>query len=301
MVHHRTAIAMVMMLVSLIPAIRTVHAAGEKPIMRTPKGEIVAFFDGPPCSEKVRAIFQGSNQENFRTTTGLATRLMTNVTQLAHRQCPQMRQISSRGVVKGKTVYQGLASSSTSWAVKERGKGGSGVAAGAAAEEGGDTGAKQKFHDDTDFLPFPAMLAKMENKTILCTNYVSKSKTCSTTIKLLKSSAEKVSTITRAPEDNDGAISTVETESENKNGFICFPPEKAVVRFKPDNWSKEDADTYLADLTNRVRDLGKELCLGFMTHGDEILLESYDEKGKRVGDTATVIALDTEPALARQE
>lgn len=287
--------------VVVISQLSVAPAAGQQPIMRSSKGEIVAVFDGPSCSEKVKTIFQGRNQDDFRTKNGVATRLMTNVTQFVHRQCPQMRQLASRGVVKGKTVYTGLASSSTSWAIKERGAGGTGAAAGAAAEQESDTGAKQKFRDSKDFLSYPAMLAKMQNKTILCTNYVSQSKTCSTAISLLNASPGAANTITHSPEDSEGAISTVETASETKNGFICFAPEKAVVKLKADHWSKEDADTYSTDLTNRVKDLAKELCLGFMTMGDDILLESYNEKGQRVGDTATVTIMDTEPALKRQE
>lgn len=299
--HHKRYTILITLAIFLLSHTTLVRAAGEPPIMRSAKGEITALFDGPSCGEKVRTIFQGRNQDDFRTKTGVATRLMTNVTQLVHRQCPQMRQLTSRGVVKGKTVYTGLASSATSWAIKERGTGGTGAAAGAAAEQESDTGAKQKFRDNKDFLSYSAMLTKMQNKTILCTNYVAQSQSCSTAISMLKASSEGASIITKSPEDGEGAVSTVETDSQAKNGFICFIPEKSVVKLKADHWSKEDADTYSADLTSRVRELGKELCLGFMTLGDDIVLESYNEKGQRVGDTAIVTAMETEPVLKRQE
>lgn len=275
-------------------------AFAKKPqvIMKTQGGEIVAVFDGPSCETTVRTIFHGKNVEDFRSQSGIATRLMNNVTYFLHRQCQQMTLVTAKGKVKDRFVYSGLAESGTGWAIKERGAVRStGLLAGDGSEEDSDAGAKKKFQDNKDFLPFSELLKQMEGKPHLCINYEKSSNTCVSAIHLENSSPDGGSATSRSQQDEQGSLALISYDVSNKSGFLCSDPNKALVKIIEGDMSAEARKEYSDMLTERIVANGNEVCMGYLMFGDEIMTESFNGNGQKIGDTSTVQVAKNEPSL----
>ncbi len=278
-----------------------VQAQSARPFLSLADGSMSARIDGASCGEQVRMTFVGKEAEVFRNGNETPSRLMNNVTTLLRQQCPALVRVSSRGVVKDRIVYSGIAEAATKWEVVELGGGTGnallGNAAAASASNGGPT-AMELFGRDRAFVPAPKILEWLKIAPNLCVRFDPKAGDCAGLNQFLPAADNTIGMTASYRLDASGSIAELSYPARNKQGFFCTRPADAIVAVKSGNLSAGGRAEMRVLLLERIQAAGAEVCTGYSGTSPQALdTESFGAEGASQAQRSAAVLMAQRPPL----
>lgn len=263
-----------------------------RPFLQSPDKKLSASFDGGQCGEQVAFIFRAT-QPNAFADGSVARSLMTAVVQATWRSCPTAKLVAAKGVNGDRVVYNAVAEASTGWQLLELGS-----AREASLLAGGARGTsadRSNFLKRRDFSPFGTVLAAMKGKPYLCTS--PRGMTCTSASEFRNASEDGATLVARSLLDGAGTQAVLTYAATNRSGMLCSNPQQAKIDVVGGNGSPAARARMAADLRERLKPYGDQVCSGYSVRGSQILSANFDANGARVGEEVLLTATAAAPQL----
>jgi hypothetical protein len=273
-------------------------AAGSSATAKTAAFELAgvkAFFMGPTCSTHVEMQFESDDASVFNEQTSPASRLMDNAARTLSRSCASLERITSKGVVNGRVLYNGIAEAATKWRLTQLGVRGSGGLIGGA---GGDA-QQAEFGTADTFLALPAAARDIVGPTFCAEP---EGGTCSGETAFAEASAGAYAVKARYLLDEDGSEARLDyTATPNPDGFLCNRTANIGIGVQGGALTPEGRAEYAQMLRERIESSGDVVCAGFRRGAAMLEMATFDAEGRSMGDPAALQRATAPVALRLDE
>lgn len=268
---------------------------GNRPFMTSVDNSLSASFSGTRCGDEVAFVFTGKDRATFNKD-GVATRLMSNVVASIRRTCPRVKLVAAKGTVNGEIVYNAVAEGESNWLLLELGSSKDSSLLGGGQR--GTSADRANFAKRRDFSAFGVVMASTKGRPFFCSS--PQAGTCTSSTEFRNASEDGATVVARSLLDGQGTQAVLTYSALNKSGLLCSDPQQARIDVQGGSSSPAARARMAADLRERLKPYGNQVCSGYALRGAQIITASFDSNGARIGPEALLSAGAAQPKL-RQE